>query len=100
MIAPRDMELNHDNILFQKCRTVESDGRTINLLIVSIPCELCAKSVVVVNSITIVISPKRDTAGQERFQSNTGSIFRDANGIFIAYDVTEQVGTIIVRSHA
>ena len=30
-------------ILFQKCRTVESDGKAIKLAIVSISCELCAE---------------------------------------------------------
>ena len=50
--------------------------------------------------VMVFISLQRDTAGQERFRSLTGSIFRGANGVFIAYDVTEEVRTITVKSHA
>ncbi|OMO92282.1 Small GTPase superfamily [Corchorus olitorius] len=55
-----------------KIRTVELDGKTIKLQIVSSK-----------------LYGLWDTAGQERFRTITSSYYRGAHGIIIVYDVTE-----------
>jgi len=47
-----------------------------------------------------VISLQWDTAAQERFLSLSDSIYRKVDGIFIAYDITDEVRTIKVKSRA
>lgn len=47
-----------------------------------------------------VISLQWDTAAQERFLSLSDSIYRKVDGIFIAYDITEEVRTITDKSCA
>ena len=36
-----------------------------------------------------VLVELRDTAGQERFRSITSSVYRGANGMIVAYDITD-----------
>ncbi|KAD4584198.1 hypothetical protein E3N88_21799 [Mikania micrantha] len=71
-----------------KIRTVEQDGKTIKLQIVSF------FNINLLNDSYQLISlhfwtNQWDTAGQERFRTITSSYYRGAHGIIIVYDVTD-----------
>ncbi|KAF4391953.1 hypothetical protein G4B88_007528 [Cannabis sativa] len=59
----------------QKIRTMEQDGKTIKLQIISKR----------ISSLRVW-----DTAGQERFRTITNSYYHGAHGIIVVYDVTDQ----------
>ena len=46
-----------------------------------------------------VLAELRDTAGQERFRSITGSVSRGANGVVIVYDITDEETFVNVESY-
>lgn len=60
-----------------KIRTIELEGKTVKLQIVS------------VHRVSGLTSLQWDTAGQERFRTITSSYYRGAHGIIVVYDVTD-----------
>lgn len=68
------------DIVGQKIRTIELDGKTVKLQIVS-------DAVSYMSSCSQI--KQWDTAGQERFRTITSSYYRGAHGICVVYDVTD-----------
>ena len=62
--------------MIQKIRTIEVDGKTIKLQIVS--------------NLKPFTHVQWDTAGQERFKTITSSYYKGAHGIIVTYDITDR----------
>ncbi|XP_024123213.1 ras-related protein ORAB-1 isoform X1 [Oryzias melastigma] len=74
-----------------KIRTIELDGKTIKLQIVSVgPSPGLGVRGGRLHRSQALLRLQWDTAGQERFRTITSSYYRGAHGIIVVYDVTDQ----------